>query len=90
MWQGVAVAGLVAACSLYVLWSLLLPGAARARLTVLALRLPLPAPLKRALQKRAALLDANACGCNGCDKAPKKAGTASAGQPIHIVRHDRR
>lgn len=87
MWQGVAVAALVTACSLYVLWALLLPAAARARLMARALQLPLPPPLKRALQMRSARLEANACGCTGCDKAPKK---AAAGQPIRIVRRVRR
>ena len=87
MLQAAVVWSLVALCSVYVLWSLLLPAAWRLQLINRALRLPLPAPLKGALQRQSA--KANACGCDGCDKATVKQLPATA-QPVRIVRRNGR
>ena len=83
MLQAAAVWSLVALCSVYVLWSLLLPVALRLRLINQALLLPLPEPLQRALQLQSK--KANACGCDGCDKSAVKQAPA-AEQPVRIVR----
>ena len=83
MLQAALVGVLVALCSAYVLWSLLLPAAVRLRLINRALQLPLPLPLKRVLQQRS--LKTNACGCDGCDKSAVKQ-AREAEQPVRIVR----
>jgi hypothetical protein len=83
MGQVAAVGGLVTVCSMYVLWSLLLPAAVRLRLINRALRLPLPAPLKGALQRQSK--KANACGCDNCDKSAVKQ-APSEELPVRIVR----
>ena len=87
MLQAAVVEVLVALCSMYVLWSLLLPAALRLRLINQALQLPLPAPFKRLLQQQSK--KANACGCDGCDKSVVKQAVKqapAAEQPVHIVR----
>ncbi|MEO7854579.1 MAG: hypothetical protein ABIR94_20370, partial [Rubrivivax sp.] len=69
-------------------WTVLLGATLRSRLATLALRLPGPAPLRRAGQRQVDA--ANSCGCNGCDKAGA-ARQQSAQQPVRIVRRvDRR
>jgi hypothetical protein len=87
MLQAAAVWSLVAFCSMYVLWSLLLPAALRLRLINRGLQLPLPAALKQVLQRLSK--KANACGCDGCDKSAVKP-TPAAEQPVRIVRRSGR
>jgi len=87
MRQTAVVGILVALCSAYVLWSLLLPAALRLRLINRGLQLPLPAPLKRLLQQQS--MQANVCGCDGCDKSTVKQAPAVE-QPVRIVRRHRR
>ena len=87
MGQAAVAWALVALCSLYVLWSLLLPAAVRLSLIKRALQLALPVPLKRMLQQQST--QANACGCDGCDKPALKQAPA-AEQPVRIVRRLRR
>jgi hypothetical protein len=70
MLQNIVVAGLVAGCFVYALWTLA-PKAARGRVAnaLLKMPLPLPLPLPMLLRKRlqAALQEPGGCGgCGGC------------------------
>jgi len=82
--QDLAVDLIVAACAAYAAWRLM-PSAARRRIAVLALRLPLPALLASPL--RHAARGANACGCDGCDAAGAK---PAAGAAQRVTFHPRR
>jgi hypothetical protein len=82
--QSMAVAVIVAACTVYAVWRLM-PSVARRRVAVVALRLPLPvrfaAPLRRMAQAT------NACGCDGCDGDVAR---PAAGAPQRVTFHPRR
>ena len=77
MAQTLAVGSIVACSAAYVLWTLLLPAAARRRVARALLRRRWPAAITARLQ---ALSQAPAtCGCEGCDaRAPQ-----AALQPVH-------
>jgi hypothetical protein len=69
---------LIVACSAaYVLWTLLLPAAARRRIASACLRRHWPAWVTRRLQAQAKL--PSGCGCDGCGNQPAQA----APQPVH-------
>ena len=72
---------LVAACSVYALWTLM-PSGARRMLALTLLRIPrLPRHITTRLQKAAQA--ASGCGCDGCDRSEKKpAVNPPASQPI--------
>jgi hypothetical protein len=84
--QDLIVALIVGACAVYALWKLM-PSAARRRLAMAALRLPLPAllaaPLHRALQAD------TGCACDGCDGAQPKRAPDSV-QPVVFHPRQRR
>ena len=84
--QTLLVALIVALCSGYVLWTLLLPAAAKARVVQVLLRWPLPAGLRERVRHWAAT---PAGGCAGCAKAapPRAPGAA---QPAQVVRRRQR
>lgn len=75
--QTMVVALIVALCSVYVLWTLLLPAAAKARVVQGLLRWPLPSGLQARLRQSAAK---PVGGCAGCAKAG----------PAHAARSVRR
>lgn len=79
--QSLIVAVLVAACSIYAVWTLM-PSGARRALAVVLLRMPhLPRGFTTRLQKAAQA--ASGCGCDGCDRSDKKpAAKPPASQPI--------
>jgi hypothetical protein len=89
--QSIAVL-LVVCCFVYTLWTLA-PKAARSRLAIALLKLPLPLVLQKALA--AAAKQVGGCGtggCGGCDRAPKGPVPMSAGpqmpagyQPLAFV-----
>jgi hypothetical protein len=84
--QDLIVALIVGACAIYALWKLM-PSAARRRLAIAVLRLPLPAllaaPLHRATQA------ASGCACDGCDRAlPQRA--PDVAQPVVFHPRQRR
>ncbi|NUZ07270.1 DUF6587 family protein [Piscinibacter koreensis] len=93
MAQTIVVALLVTACAVYAIWTLL-PAAARRALARRLADVPAPGAVRGWLRARA--VATNACGCDGCDKAPgapKAAGGDAAGargtvtaQPIRIHR----
>jgi hypothetical protein len=71
---------IVAACAVYVTWVLLLPAALRRSLAQTLLRRRWPIAAHKYLQ--AAARSPTACGCDGCDAAPRKA-VPPAAQPVH-------
>lgn len=78
--QAAVVALLVPTCTLYAAWKLA-PAAWRRAAARGLLRLPLPAPLARALQ--GAARGGGACGCDGCGGAvPPR----SAAAPVRLHR----
>ena len=81
--QTTLVAIIVPACALYAVW-LLAPAGLKRRAAQRLLAAPLPRPIAAALQRSAA--GANACGCDGCDSAAKKAPAPSAAVPITLHR----
>jgi hypothetical protein len=83
IFQHVAVAFLVVACSTYAAWSLM-PAAARRGIAVSLLRLPLPAAIAMRLRKLA--VAASGCGCDGCDRSTAVKPTAGAVQPLTFHR----
>lgn len=74
---------IVASCSLYALWTLLLPAGARRRLARSLLHWPLPALLKHRLRQWTQKPDAT--GCASCDKSTPKL-AAQPPRPLHVVR----
>ena len=80
---------LVAACSLYALWTLM-PALARRRLATGLLRLPhLPGRIEARLRKSAET--SSGCGCDGCDRSERKpAAEAPPQQTITFHRRTRR
>jgi len=82
--QSLIVALLVAACCVYVAWSLL-PAAARRAVAVAMLRVPLPAGAARFMRKHAVASAAGGCACEGCEHAGA-AVKAPAEQPVIFQR----
>lgn len=70
MLQSLIVVMLVTGCTAYAAWTLM-PSAARRALAVALLKLSIPAALTSTLQRAAKA--PSGCGCDGCDRAPKKA-----------------
>jgi len=80
--QALVVALMVAGCSLYAAWTLM-PAAARRAIASTLLKLPLPGPVERKLQRAVTLV--SGCGCDGCDHAPAKAVPKSAAPAAQVV-----
>ena len=87
--QTLIVAVLVAACSVYTLWTLM-PAGARRALAAGMLRIPhLPRRIETRLQKAAQATPG--CGCDGCDRSDKKpAAKTPASQTITLHPRARR
>jgi hypothetical protein len=83
IFQQLAVAFLVVACSTCAAWSLM-PASARRGIAVALLKLPLPAAIAARLRKVA--VPASGCGCNGCDRSPVAKPNAGAVQPLTFHR----
>ncbi len=79
--QTLIVALIVAACSVYAVWTLM-PAAARRTLATTLLKLPLPASFAQKMRKAATV--ASGCGCDGCDSAPVKSAGPSAPQVVNF------
>jgi len=81
-WQSLIVALIVAACSVYAVWTLM-PSAARRVAARWVLKLPLPAVLAAPFER--ASRAASGCGCDGCDRSvlkPKASAESNAAQPL--------
>jgi hypothetical protein len=86
--QTLIVCFIVACCTLHAAWTLM-PGSARASLASSLLRLPLPSPIARRLQK-ATRAGAGCGGCDSCGSAKPAATTgATTTKPITIHRRPR-
>ena len=83
IFQHVAVAFLVVACSTYAAWSLM-PASARRGIAVSLLKLPLPAAIATRLRKLA--VAPSGCGCDGCDRSTAAKPTVGAVQPLTFHR----
>jgi hypothetical protein len=83
IFQHIAVAFLVVACSSYAGWSLM-PASARRGIAVSLLKLPLPAASATRLRKLA--VAASGCGCDGCDRSTAVKPNAGAVQPLTFHR----
>ncbi|MEO7056779.1 MAG: DUF6587 family protein [Caldimonas sp.] len=68
--QSIIVAVIVAACAVYVAWTLM-PSAARRQVALRLLAHRLPEPLAARMRRHAQA--SSGCGCDGCDKAPAQA-----------------
>ena len=89
--QTLIVALLVTGCAIYAAWTLM-PAAARRAVALALLKLPLPDGV--AAKMRRAATASSGCGCDGCDRAPKKAPPGSpadrgASQPQIVTFHPR-
>jgi len=79
--QNLLVGLIVAGCTVYAAW-VLMPSAWRRAAAARALDMPLPARLRRHLERLAR--SSPGCGCNGCDApVPKMPGQA---QPVRFFR----
>ena len=78
---------IVAACSVYAVWTLM-PAAARRTVAIRLLKLPLPLPRLLAARMQRAATAASGCGCDGCDRAPLKS-QAAAPKPQVVTFHPR-
>ena len=83
IFQHVAVAFLVVACSTYAAWSLM-PATARRGIAVSLLKLPLPTAIATRLRKLT--VAASSCGCDGCDRSTAVKPVAGGVQPLTFHR----
>jgi hypothetical protein len=83
MFQQLAVAFLVVACSSYAAWTLM-PAGARRGIAAHLLKLPLPATIETRLRKLA--VAAAGCGCDVCDRSTAAKPNVGAVQPLTFHR----
>ncbi len=73
--QTLVVAGVVASCAIYAIWTLM-PASARRVFASALLKLRLPGPLARVMTRHAAA--SSGCACDGCDKSADAPGKKAA------------